>query len=135
MPEPLWFTEILNRFFAGLVTGVLQALHIHPKYPQAPITNAVAMQLLVFVFLGVIFALVRSRLSVDKPGGLQHIFEFSHGFVEGQSHEIIGPGAEGFPPSLRPLASFILIGNLMPRIPGFQSPTAVAPRPPRWARP
>jgi F-type H+-transporting ATPase subunit a len=42
MPEQLWFTEILNHVFAGPVTRLLQALHIDPEYPQAPITNAVA---------------------------------------------------------------------------------------------
>src|SRR6266851_3612946 len=81
MPEQLWFTEILNHFFAGPVTGLLRALHIDPQYPQAPITNPVAMQLLVFLFLVLLFALVRSRLSVDKPSALQHIFEGAHGFV------------------------------------------------------
>ena len=125
MPEQLWFTEILNHLFAGPVTGLLQALHIKPEYPQAPITNAVAMQLLVFVFLVLVFFLVRSMLSVDKPGGLQHIFEFSHGFVEGQSEEIIGHGAEAFTPFLMTLAFFILICNLIGLIPGFESPTAV----------
>jgi len=125
MPEQLWFTEILNRFFAGPVTGVLQALHIHPEYPQAPITNAVAMQFLVFVFLVVLFALVRTRLSVDNPGGLQHIFEGAHGFVEGQSQEIIGHHSERYTPFLMTLTFFILISNLLGLIPGFESPTAV----------
>ncbi len=83
MPEQLWFTEILNHLFAGPVTGLLRALRIEPKYPQAPITNAVAMELLVFLFLVTLFLLVRARLSVDKPGALQHIFEGAHGFVEG----------------------------------------------------
>ncbi len=100
MPEQLWFTEILNHLFAGPVTGLLQALHIDPEYPQAPITNAVAMELLVFLFLVTLFFLVRARLSVDKPGALQHIFEGAHGFVEGQSQEIIGHHSEGFTPFL-----------------------------------
>ncbi len=125
MPEQLWFTEILNHLFAGPVTGLLRALHIEPKYPQAPITNAVAMQFLVFLFLVVLFVLVRSRLSVDKPGALQHIFEGAHGFIEGQSHEIIGHHSEGYTPFLMTLAFFILSCNLIGVVPGFQSPTAV----------
>jgi len=125
MPEQLWVTEILNRFFAGSVTGLLQALRIHPEYPQAPITNAVAMQFLVFVFLVVLFALVRTRLSVDNPGGLQHVFEGAHGFVEGQSQEIIGHHSERYTPFLMTLMFFILISNLLGLIPGFESPTAV----------
>ena len=125
MPEQLWFTEILNHLFAGPVTGLLQALHIHPEYPQAPITNAVAMQLLVFLFLVAVFALVRTRLSVDNPGGLQHVFEGAHGFVEGQSQEIIGHHSERYTPFLMTLTFFILISNLLGLIPGFESPTAV----------
>lgn len=125
MPEQLWFTEILNHLFAGPVTGLLQALHIHPEYPQAPITNAVAMQLLVFLFLVTVFALVRTRLSVDNPGGLQHVFEGAHGFIEGQSQEIIGHHSERYTPFLMTLTFFILISNLLGLIPGFESPTAV----------
>jgi F-type H+-transporting ATPase subunit a len=125
MPEQLWFTEILNRLFAGPVTGLLQALHIHPEYPQAPITNAVAMELLVFLFLVVLFALVRVRFSVDNPGALQHVFEGAHGFVEGQSQEIIGHHSERYTPFLMTLTFFILISNLLGLIPGFESPTAV----------
>jgi F-type H+-transporting ATPase subunit a len=125
MPDQLWFTAFLNRLFAGPVTALLQALHIEVKYPQAPIKNAVAMELLVFLFLVVLFALLRSRLSVDKPGPLQHMFEGVHGFIEGQSHEIVGHHSEGFTPFLVTLAFFILFCNLIGLIPGFESPTAV----------
>jgi F-type H+-transporting ATPase subunit a len=126
MPEQLWFTEILNHLFAGPVSGLLQALHIHPQYPQAPISNAVAMQLLVFLFLVAMFVLVRTRLSVDNPGALQHVFEGAHGFVEGQSQEIIGHHSERYTPFLMTLTFFILLSNLLGLIPGFESPTAVA---------
>ena len=125
MPEQLWFTAFLNQLFAGPVVGLLRALHIEPKHPQAPVTNAVAMELLVFLFLIILFALVRSRLSVDKPGALQHIFEGAHGFVVGQSQEIIGHHSEGFTPFLMALGFFILTCNLIGLIPGFESPTAV----------
>lgn len=124
MHEQLWFTAFLNSFLAGPVTGLLRVLHVEPKYPQAPITNSAAMEVLVFTFLIVLFALVRSRLSVDKPGALQHIFEGAHGFVEGQSHEIIGHHSEGFTPFLMALGFFILCCNLLGVIPGFESPTA-----------
>jgi len=68
---------------------------------------------------------VRARLSVDKPGALQHVFEGAHGFVEGQSQEIIGHHSERFTPFLVTLTFFILICNLIGLIPGFESPTAV----------
>jgi len=124
MPEQLWFTGFLNQLFAGPVTGLLRTIHIEPEYPGAPITNAAAMELLVFLFLVFVFVLVRSRLSVDKPGALQHVFEGVHGFVQNQSHEIIGHHSEGFTPFLMTLGFFILLCNLIGVIPGFESPTA-----------
>jgi F-type H+-transporting ATPase subunit a len=125
MPEQLWFTEILNRLFASPVTSLLRTLHLEPKYPLAPITNAFAMEFLVFLFLLILFLLVRSRLSVNNPGGLQHVFEGIEGFIQGQSNEIIGHHSEGFTPFLATLWFFILFCNLIGVIPGFESPTAV----------
>jgi F-type H+-transporting ATPase subunit a len=125
MPVQLWFTEILNRLFGPAVAGFLESLHIHVRYPQAPIANSVAMEILVCLFLILLFIVVRSRLSVDKPGGLQHVFEMTHGFIEQQSHEIIGPHSEAHTPFLVTLALFILFCNLIGVIPGFESPTAV----------
>ncbi|HTC94238.1 MAG TPA: F0F1 ATP synthase subunit A [Terriglobales bacterium] len=124
MPEQLWFTQLLNQHLAGVVTPLLQRIGLAPRYPDAPITNFVAMELLVFLILIVFFVLVRVRLSVDRPGGLQHIMEAVEGFVNNQSEEIIGHHSEGFTPFLVVLGLFILIGNLIGLIPGFESPTA-----------
>jgi len=124
MPEQLWITELLNHVLAGPVTALLRAVHVEPRYPQAPITNAVAMQIVVVIFLAIVFLIVRSRLSVDRPGALQHIFEGAHGFITGQSEEIIGHHSSGFTPFLVALGFYILISNLIGLIPGFESPTA-----------
>ncbi len=124
MPEQLPFTALLNRLFAGPVDALLRAVHIEPGYPRAPITNAVAMEVLVVAFLILVFILVRARLSVEHPGGLQHVFEGLHGFVQDQSREIIGHHSESFTPFLVALGLFILICNLMGLIPSFESPTA-----------
>jgi len=125
MPEQLWFTEILNRLFGGPVTVLLGMLHITPKHAQAPIPNSFAMELLVFLFLVTMFLLVRSRLSVESPGGLQHTFEGLEGFVAGQSREIIGHHNEPYTPFFAIVFVFILICNLIGVIPGFESPTGV----------
>jgi len=84
------------------------------------------MEILVFSFLLILFLLVRSRLSVDNPGALQHSFEGLEGFVSGQSEEIIGHHSEGYTAFLMSLLLFILFCNLIGVIPGFESPTAVA---------
>jgi F-type H+-transporting ATPase subunit a len=125
MPEQLWFTALLNRLFAAPMTALLQALHLPPKYPTAPITNSFAMEVLVFSFLLIMFLLVRARLSVESPGALQHAFEGVEGFIQGQSNEIIGHHSEGYTPFLAALLFFILFCNLIGVIPGFESPTAV----------
>src|SRR6202167_3071786 len=125
MPEQLWFTEILNHLFASPVTSLLRALHIEPRYPTAPIPNSFAMEVLVFSLLLILFLLVRSRLSVDRPGSAQHAFEGVQGFIQGQSDEIIGHHSEGYTAFLASLCFFILFCNLIGVIPGFESPTAV----------
>lgn len=125
MPEQLAFTALLNRLFGGVANSLLHALGIQPKFPQAPIPNFVAMEILVALLLIVLFIVVRSRLSVEKPGGLQHIMEGVHGFIVGQSREIIGPHSERFTAFLVTLGIFILICNLIGVVPGFESPTAM----------
>ena len=125
MPEQLWFTHILNQLFGGTVTTFLRAIRIEPKYPSQPIPNSFSMELLVFLFLLLVFLLLRSRLSVESPGGLQHCFEGIEGFVLGQSREIIGHHSEPYTPFFAIVFIFILICNLIGLIPGFESPTGV----------
>ncbi|MGA9979806.1 MAG: F0F1 ATP synthase subunit A [Candidatus Sulfotelmatobacter sp.] len=125
MPEQLWFTNLLNRLLAGPVKALLGLLHIVPKHPQAPITNAFAMELLVAILLAVVFLLLRSRLSVDSPGALQHIFEGTEEFVVSQSREIIGHHCEPYIAFFAILFIFILACNLIGMVPGFVSPTGV----------
>jgi len=129
MHEQLWFTAILNHLFAGPVTAMMRALHIEPKYPQAPIANSVGMECLVFLFLVTLFIILRARVSVERPGALQHLFEDVHGFIDGQAHEIIGHGSEHYTAYLTTLGLFILCCNLLGLVPGFDAPTgfAVAP--------
>src|SRR5262245_22121857 len=126
MPEQLLFTRLLNQTLAGPVTALLRALHVEPTYPQAPITNAVAMEVLVVGLLLIFFLVLRSRLLVESPGGLQHIVEGLHGFIEGQSRDVIGPHSEVFTPFLMTLGLFILLANLFGVVPGLESPTAYA---------
>ena len=63
------------------MTALLNALHVHPAYPEAPITNAFAMELLVFLVLMAYFVVVRVTLSVEKPGAVQHLAEMTNEFV------------------------------------------------------
>jgi F-type H+-transporting ATPase subunit a len=117
-------TRILNEHFAAPVTAFLNALHVHPPSPEAPITNAFAMELLVFALLLAYFILVRVSLSVEKPAAVQHLAEMTNEFVSEQGESIIGHGYERFVSYLTVLVLFILLANLMGLVPGLESPTA-----------
>jgi F-type H+-transporting ATPase subunit a len=124
MPTQLLFTRFLNQHFAAPVDAFLRGLHIEPLHPQAPITNAFAMELLVFLFLLAYFIVVRLTLSVEQPKGFQHLAEMTHEFVSEQGEQIIGHGSERFISYLTALGLFILLSNLIGLVPGLESPTA-----------
>jgi F-type H+-transporting ATPase subunit a len=123
--EQLVFTAFLNRLFGPAVLTLLQALHIHPKHPATPISNSFAMELLVVLLLTLFFIAVRARLSVERPGGLQHTMEMIDGVVHGIARETISDHPEQFVPYLTALGLFILVCNLIGLVPGLESPTAV----------
>lgn len=124
MVEQLPLTAFLNHVLAGPVTALLNALGIHPAHPEAPISNPVAMEILVVAILFLFFILVRSRLSVENPGSLQHVFEGLHGFIEDQGKEIIGHHSEPYTAFLSTIFIYVLVCNLLGLVPGFESPTA-----------
>jgi F-type H+-transporting ATPase subunit a len=124
MPTQLLFTRLLNAHFAAPVDALLRAVHMTPAFPNAPITNAFAMELLVFFLLLAYFVAVRATLNVERPAPIQHLAEAVNGFVSEQSESIIGHGYERFTTYLTALALFILLSNLMGLIPGLESPTA-----------
>jgi F-type H+-transporting ATPase subunit a len=124
MPEQLAFTHFLNHYFGGLATALLHMVGIQPTYPSAPITNPVAMEILVVLLLLLFFVVVRAKMSVEKPGGLQHLVEAAEEFVAEQAHGVMGHGYERYIPYAITLLYFILLGNLLGLVPGFESPTA-----------
>jgi F-type H+-transporting ATPase subunit a len=126
MPHQLWFTEGLNHLFGGFVTAMLRMFGIEPHYPSAPISNAVAMEILVVAILVAFFVFVRMRLSVENPGSTQHIVEILHDYISKQAGEVIGHDYHRFIPYVMAVGYFILLGNLIGLIPGFESPTAHA---------
>ncbi|HUM03849.1 MAG TPA: F0F1 ATP synthase subunit A [Terriglobales bacterium] len=123
--EQLAFTKLLNSLFGTAALGLLNLLGIHPHNAAAPITNAVAMEVLVVLLLTIFFVLVRLRLSVENPGALQHTMETIYGFVNNLATETIGHHSEKYVPYLMALGMFILSCNLIGLVPGLESPTAV----------
>jgi F-type H+-transporting ATPase subunit a len=123
--EQLVFTALLNRLFGKPVLALLTLLHIHSKHPATPISNSFAMELLVALALTIFFIAVRTRLSVERPGGLQHTMEGIHGFISDMADEVIGHHGQKYVAYLATLGMFILCCNLIGLVPGLVSPTAV----------
>src|SRR3979409_341709 len=123
--EQVAFTALLNRLFGAPVMALLEALHIHPKHPATPISNSFAMELLVVLLLTIFFIAVRTRLSVERPGGVQPTTAGVHGFVVNMDDGVIGHHSQKHVPYLVTLGMFVLCCNLIGLVPGLVSPTAV----------
>ena len=120
MPTQLLLTRYLNHMFAAPVDKLLAAFHVTPAFAEAPITNAVSMELLCFVLLLAYFVAVRLSLSVETPNPVQHLAELGHEFVVTQTEPIIGHGYEKYSSYLMVLGLFILLMNLMGLVPGLE---------------
>ncbi len=124
MPEhELWLTRLFNDNLAGTGNWVLSLVRAHAENPARPWTNFITMQLLVVAIIVVLFAVLRPRLSMDRPGKTQHLFEVIYTFLHGEAHSSIGHQGPQFLPFLGTLFIFILFSNLIGIIPGFESPT------------
>jgi len=119
----LWTTKLFNQYLASPLDSLLTAIGRPAADPAHPWENWVTMEILVVLVIMVLFAILRSRLSYDKPGKLQITLEAIYDFVSGQANEGIGHGAGKFVPFLGTLFIFILFMNLIGVVPGFESPT------------
>ncbi|HEX4273770.1 MAG TPA: F0F1 ATP synthase subunit A [Bryobacteraceae bacterium] len=120
-----WLTKLFNAYLAGPGNWLLALFHQQAANPAEPWADFMTMQLTVAVLLIILFAMLRSRLSVDKPGSVQHVFEMIHGFVASESDKHVGPDSRKHIVLFETLFAFILLSNLIGVIPGFVSPTQV----------
>jgi len=127
MGNELWFTNLLNRLLAGVVTPALTAVGPAPANPAHPIPNFTAMEILVFVVIIAGSLILRAGLSVKTPGKFQQIMEVAVEFLQTTASEIIGHGSDRYVPLLGTLGLFILISNIFGLIPGLETPTGYIP--------
>ena len=73
--QVLGVTKLVNALLGKPALALLAALHIHPENPEYPIPNHIAMELVVFLIAIVFFTWLKTRLSVDNPGGAQQCME------------------------------------------------------------
>src|ERR1039457_4719377 len=79
----IWITRLTNDHFAGFANSILGLVGIHSQ--PRPWADSMVMQLLVALILVVVFAILRMRLSADRPGKLQQTFALVYEFVQGQA--------------------------------------------------
>jgi F-type H+-transporting ATPase subunit a len=123
MPDSLALTRFLNHLFGGVVTSLMQMIGVHPTYPDAPITDAFALELLVAACLIAFFVIVRLTLSAEKPNPAQHVAELVHEFTGGLADQIIGHGYQKYQAFVTCIFLFVLSNNLIGLIPGVPAPT------------
>jgi F-type H+-transporting ATPase subunit a len=124
MPEhEPWLTALFNDHLAGVANAVLSLFGLHAENPARPWSTSLSMEILAALIIVVVFAILRSRLSMDRPGKLQHSFEVIYDFLHEQAEENVGHDGPKFLPLFGTLFIFILFSNLLGIIPGFESPT------------
>ncbi len=123
MPHELWITRLFNHALAGPANAVLNAIHFPAQDPNNPWSDWMACQILVVLFILIFFGVLRSRLSVDRPGKTQHAFEIVYEFIHAQADEVVGHGASKYVPFFGTIFLFILFMNVIGLVPGFDSPT------------
>ena len=124
MPESeLWVTSIFNDYLSAPGNAALRLVGMHAQ--ARPWADFVVMQIVVVVLLMAIFAILRPRLSPDRPGALQHIFEMLYGFVKDQAEDQVGHSTHRYLAFFGTLFLFILTSNLIGLVPCFESPIEI----------
>lgn len=119
MHEEFFVSTLFNRWIAN---PVAELLGFHAEHDVLP--AHVVMILLVSAGLIVAAALIRRRLSVDRPSHLQQFLEIWAEGLNGLAADVIGGPSRPFFPLLGALFMFILVCNLLGLLPGFMSPTS-----------
>ena len=122
MPEhEPWLTALFNDHLAGPANAVLSMLGLPTS--ARPWSVSLSMEILVVLVIMALFAILRSQLSMDRPGKLQHFFELIYNFLHEQADENVGHDGHKYLSLFGTLFIFILFANLLGVIPSFESPT------------
>ncbi len=127
----LGITKLINWLLGKPATALLAFLHVKPSRPDYPIPNHVSVEMLAFAISVVFFLWLRSRLSVERPGGVQQCMEAVLTNPMGIGvcdllEENAGHGGLRYVAMVGSIGLFVLFCNLISLIPGLESPTAKA---------
>jgi F-type H+-transporting ATPase subunit a len=121
-------THWVNQVFGLWALQLLHAIHVQPADYDAPIPEYVVMSVVVVVIGTILALIVRARLSVERPGGLQQCAEMlitnpmSVG-IRDLLEESVGHGVDRYIAFTGSISIFILLSNLLGVFPALSSPT------------
>lgn len=118
-----WFTALLNQFLAAPANAVYQLIGKHPHDAARPWPDWLGTEIFAALVIMILAALLRSRLSMDRPGTLQHMFEGLYGMFKSQAQDVIGHDGHKHIYFAGTLFLFIVVMNLLGLVPAFESPT------------
>jgi F-type H+-transporting ATPase subunit a len=122
-------TQFVNHYLGSFALAILHALHITPDNPDLPIPQHVVMGVLVILLVTIFALVVKSRLSVEKPGAAQQVAEWLltnplRIGIRDVLEEAGGHHAQTFLYFVGSISIFVLFSNLMSLFPLFSAPTA-----------
>jgi len=122
-------TYLVNRYFGSLALAILNALHQKVEDPKLPIPQFFIMAVVVVLFVTIAALIIKSRLSVEKPGAAQQIAEMlltnpMKIGIRDILDEAAGHQARSFVYFVGTISIFILCSNLMSLFPLFSTPTS-----------
>jgi F-type H+-transporting ATPase subunit a len=121
-------TQWVNHIFAPWALQFLHAINVQPADYDAPIPEYVVMSVVVLVIGTILALIVRARLSVERPGGLQQCAEMlitnpmSVG-IRDLLEESVGHRVDRYIAFTGSISIFILLANLLGVFPALSSPT------------
>jgi F-type H+-transporting ATPase subunit a len=124
-----WITLLLNKWVGSAALAFLQSLHIRPTDPTTPIPEQLVMELLCLILVTIGALYLKSRLSVDRPGGFQQCCELlltnplKFGVRDLLDENVPHHEGRKFIPFVGSVTVFVLIGSLLGIFPPFSSPT------------
>jgi F-type H+-transporting ATPase subunit a len=121
-------THWVNHVLGPLALRLLHAMGIPPADPSTPIPEYVVMSLVVLIIGTILALMLRSQLSVERPGMLQQSAEMlltnPLGFgIKDLLEENVAHGGSKYIPFLGTISVFVLLANLLSIFPEFSSPT------------
>jgi len=121
-------TQLVNHYLGPIALAILQALHLQPENPDLPIPQHVVMAALVVVLVTILALILRSRLSVEKPGAMQQVAELlitnpMNLGIRDILDESAGSHARSYLYTVGTVSIFILFSNLFSLFPWFTAPT------------